>query len=46
MKAGHRLSFADPLVAALAQMIDGTLVHKDPEFLALVEIVKVRMLTR
>jgi predicted nucleic acid-binding protein len=31
MKAFHRLSFADALVAAAAKLRGATLVHKDPE---------------
>ena len=32
IKAGHRLSFADSVIAAAASAMDATLVHKDPEF--------------
>ena len=32
IKATHRLSVADAWVAATAQRLAGTLVHKDPEF--------------
>ncbi len=35
LKATHRMSFADTLVAAYALHHDATLVHKDPEFEAL-----------
>ena len=35
-KAAHRLSFADALVAGLAVAQGAVLVHKDPEFEALV----------
>jgi len=31
LKASHRLSVADALVAAVARMRGATLVHKDPE---------------
>lgn len=31
LKASHRLSVADALIAAVAKMRDATLVHKDPE---------------
>lgn len=44
LKAAHKLSFADSFVAALALRLDATLVHKDPEFDALGEAVKQRML--
>ena len=44
LKAAHRISFADSFVAALAQRLDATLVHKDPEFIALAGIVKLAML--
>lgn len=30
LKAGHRLSLADSLIAAYAQREDATLVHEDP----------------
>ena len=40
LKAAHRISFADSFVAALAQRLDATLVHKDSEFDALADIVK------
>ncbi|MDA1275793.1 MAG: PIN domain-containing protein [Verrucomicrobia bacterium] len=40
LKAAHRISFADSFAAALAQRLDATLVHKDPEFDALHGIVK------
>jgi len=32
LKAGHRLSLADALVAAYARRLDAILLHKDPEF--------------
>ena len=35
LKAFHRLSLADALIAAVAKLHDATLVHKDPEFEAL-----------
>jgi ribonuclease VapC len=35
LKATHRLSVADALIAAVADMHDATLVHKDPELEAL-----------
>ena len=40
LKAGHKLSFADAFVVALAQKLDATLVHKDPEIVALGSAVK------
>jgi predicted nucleic acid-binding protein len=36
-KAGHRLSLADAMIAAVAQRQQATLVHKDPEYEALSE---------
>ena len=36
-KAGHRLSLADSMIAAVAQRQQATLVHKDPEYEALSE---------
>jgi predicted nucleic acid-binding protein len=35
LKAGHRISLADALIAAYAIRLDATLVHKDPELDAL-----------
>jgi len=35
LKATHRLSVADALIAAVAKLSQATLVHKDPEFEAL-----------
>lgn len=35
LKALHKLSLADAWIAAAAQISNATLVHKDPEFLAL-----------
>jgi len=32
LKASHRISLADALIAAFAQRQNATLVHKDPEF--------------
>jgi predicted nucleic acid-binding protein len=37
-KAGHRLSLADAMIAAVAQRQQATLVHKDPEYEALSEV--------
>lgn len=39
LKAFHRLSFADALIAASSQNRGATLVHKDPEFESLKETV-------
>lgn len=44
LKAAHRISFADSFVASLAQSLDATLVHKDPEFKPLTGVVKQQML--
>ena len=44
LKAVHKISFADSFVAALAQRLDATLVHKDPEFDALAGVVKLHAL--
>lgn len=44
LKAGHRLSLADALVAAYAQREGAVLVHKDPEFEVLSEQVKLEAL--
>ena len=35
IKAFHRLSFADAIIAAVARLHEAVLVHKDPEFEAL-----------
>jgi predicted nucleic acid-binding protein len=44
LKANHKLSFADAFVAATAQLLNATLVHKDPEFAALAGIIKLEPL--
>ena len=44
LKAAHRISFSDSFVAALAQRLDATLVHKDPEFNALGGVLNLDML--
>ena len=41
IKAAHKVSFADAFVAATAQRLNAALVHKDPEFDALVGVIKV-----
>lgn len=43
-KAGHRLSLADAIIAAFAQRQKATLVHKDPEYEALVDEVELEAL--
>ncbi len=43
-KAHHRLSLADAIIAAFAQRQGAILVHKDPEFEALLEVVDQEML--
>jgi predicted nucleic acid-binding protein len=40
LKAAHKVSFADAFVAATAQRLNATLVHKDPEFEALAGVIK------
>lgn len=40
LKATRKVSFADSFVAATAQRLDATLVHKDPEFNALAGVIK------
>jgi len=44
LKAAHRLSFADSFVAATAMRLDAVLVHKDPEFDALKDMMKLQPL--
>jgi len=44
LKAAHRISFADSFVAALAQRLNATLIHKDPEFNTLNGVVTLAML--
>lgn len=43
-KAEHRLSFADAVIAAYARRRDAILLHKDPEYEALVEDVEMESL--
>ncbi|HEY4984251.1 MAG TPA: PIN domain-containing protein [Verrucomicrobiae bacterium] len=45
-KAAHKVSFADAFVAATAQRLNATLVHKDPEFDALNGVIKLHPLPR
>ena len=40
LKAAHKISFADAFVAATAKRLDAVLVHKDPEFDALADVLK------
>lgn len=44
LKASHKVSFADAFVAATAQRLNATLVHKDPEFDALKGVIKLHSL--
>lgn len=44
MKARHRLSFADALIAAYALRRDALLVHKDPEYEALKGVIHMEVL--
>lgn len=44
LKATHRLSVADALIAAVAKLSHATLVHKDPEFEALASQLALRSL--
>jgi predicted nucleic acid-binding protein len=44
LKAGHKLSVADAWVAATAQRLQAALVHKDPEFESLKDVVTLRPL--
>ena len=44
LKAAHKVSFADAFVAATAQRLAATLVHKDPEFNALQGVIQLQAL--
>lgn len=44
LKAAHRLSLADALIAAFAVQQQAILVHKDPEMEALIDTVKMEIL--
>ena len=44
IKAQYRVSFADSIIAAAAFRKDATLVHKDPEYDCLSEMIKLRSL--
>ena len=43
-KAAHKISFADAFVAATASEVDAVLVHKDPEFNTLKNVIKLQPL--
>lgn len=44
IKAGHKLSVADAWIAATAERLSATLVHKDPEFKSLAKLIRLRTL--
>lgn len=44
IKAGHKLSVADAWIAATAERLSATLVHKDPEFEPLAKLIRLRSL--
>ena len=44
IKAGHTLSVADAWIAATAERLSATLVHKDPEFTPLAKVIKLKTL--
>lgn len=44
IKAGHKLSVADAWIAATAERLGATLVHKDPEFAPLAKLIRLRAL--
>lgn len=44
IKANHRLSFADAFVVATASHVKGILVHKDPEFEQVNELIRLEPL--
>jgi len=44
IKAGHRLSVADAWIAATAERLNATLVHKDPEFVPLAKVIQMKTL--
>jgi predicted nucleic acid-binding protein len=44
IKAGHKLSVADAWIAATAERLDATLVHKDPEFAPLEKLIRQKTL--
>ena len=44
IKAGHKLSVADAWIAATAERLGATLVHKDPEFESLANLIRLKAL--
>lgn len=44
IKAGHKMSVADAWIAATAERLGATLVHKDPEFEPLAGVIRMRPL--
>ena len=44
IKAGHKLSVADAWIAATAERLGATLVHKDPEFQPLARLIHLKAL--
>ena len=44
IKAGHKLSVADAWIAATAERLGATLVHKDPEFEPLANLIRLKAL--
>ncbi len=44
IKAGHKLSVADAWIAATAERLGATLVHKDPEFEPLAKLIRLKAL--
>ena len=44
LKAAHRLSLADAIIAAFAVLSDAVLMHKDPEFDALAGVISMEAL--
>ncbi len=44
IKAGHKLSVADAWIAATAERLGATLVHKDPEFEPLAKLIHLKTL--
>ena len=44
LKASHRMSFADAWIAALAKRHGAILVHKDPEFESVSQVIQLQAL--
>lgn len=44
LKAAHKVSFADAFVAATAKRLNAALIHKEPEFDALKDVIKLQAL--